>query len=323
MDVLLANHSTYPRVGEGADALRLRRAYAKRETGEVTPEQFEDVARDYVQEVIAEQEDAGLDVVTDGQGYWYDIVSHPTSRLDGLSIGGLLRLFDTNTYVRQPEVTGDLSGSFGLAEDFAKAHTTKQLKVSVAGPYTLARHSVIKTDDDLSKVALVYAEILAREIDALAKAGCTLVQIEEPSLLKHPDDAPMVNNLLKRATELKPSTVTVSLVTYWGDATIIYGELLRMPVDMLGFDLIYGSGLADMLVADSPDRPVALGAIDGRNTKLDDIESTKATVGRIVDGLGAKGVTTVHLQPSSGLEYLPRDRAQRKLHRLAELRDTL
>jgi 5-methyltetrahydropteroyltriglutamate--homocysteine methyltransferase len=322
--LILANHSSYPRVGDGAHAQRLRRAYANRETGKITNEQFDDLALDYVAEVIGEQEQAGLDLVTDGLVYWYDLIAHPTSRLDGTATRGIVRFFDTNTYVRQPEVTGKIGGTFGLAQDYAKskAHATKPLKAIVTGPYTLARHSIAGSNGDFRHTAVAYAEALGRELEALNGAGATFVQIDEPSLLKQPEDAELVRNLLERATQTK-GNLTISLTTYFGDATTIYGELQRMPVDMLGFDLIYGPTLVETIVHNGSDRPVALGAIDGRNTKLDDTTKVAEAVDRVMDALDKRGVSDVHLQPSCGLEFLPRDRAKRKLERMQEIRDAI
>jgi len=311
-------------VGDGSTAQRLRRAYANRETGKIDENEFETIARDYVAEVVKEQEDAGLDLVTDGLVYWYDLLAHPARRLDNITINGLVRFFDTNTYVRQPEVNGKIGGTFGIADDFkkAKSQTTKELKAVIPGPYTLARHSISKSNGDLSSMAMAYAEALGRELEALNAAGATVVQIEEPSLLKVPDDAEMVRNVLKRAVASK-GNLTISLATYFGDATTIYGELINMPCDMLAVDVIYGPGLFETIVQHGSDRPIALGVIDARNTKLDDTRDVAAKVGRIVDGLDAKGVSEVHLQPSNGLEFLPRDRAKRKLERLAEIRDAV
>ncbi|MEX2395269.1 MAG: hypothetical protein WD826_12410, partial [Actinomycetota bacterium] len=261
MQILLANHSTYPRVGEGAQAQRLRRAYADRETGKIDDAGWDEIARSYVAEVIAEQESAGLDVVTDGLVYAYDVVSHPASRLENVSIGGIVRFFDTNTYVRQPEVNGTPAGSFGLASDFARAKplATKELKQVVVGPYTLAKHSIIQGNGDgLHRVALAYADALANDLAELATAGATIVQIDEPSLLRNPEDAELVRQLLQRATA--NTTIKTVLTTFFGDATPVYGELIQMPVDVLGFDLIYGPTLVDAIVATPPGKSLALGA---------------------------------------------------------------
>lgn len=320
MRLVLANHSSYPRVGEGPHAQRLRRAYAQREVGKIDDAAYDEVADSYKAEVIAEQESTGLDLVTDGLVHWYDVIAHPASHLDNIDSRGIVRFFDTNTYVRQPEPRGTPTGTFGLAEDFKKAnrHANKTLKVVATGPYTLARHSL--TNGNFLDTATSYAEALSRDLEALDAAGATFVQIDEPSLLQQPEDAELVRNLLTRAVATK-GNITISLTTYFGDATPIYGEILKMPADVIGFDLVYGSAVADAIVHHGADRPVVLGAIDGRNTKLDDTLVVAQTVGRVMDALGAKGVGEVHLQPSCGLEFLPRDRAKRKLERMREIAD--
>lgn len=324
MRLVLANHSSYPRVGDDANAQRLRRAYARRETGKLTDEGFDEIVASYVAEVIGEQESAGLDLVTDGLVYWYDLMAHPTSRLEGVEINGLVRFFDTNTYVRQPEVVGKIAGSFGVAAEYARAKAVAkaELKAVVTGPYTLARHSIIKSNGDLGSLAMTYAEVLGAELEALRKAGARFVQIDEPSLLKFPGDAELVRNVLMRAVASK-GDLTISLATYFGDATTLYGELIRMPVDVIALDLQYGPGLVDTILQNGSDRPIALGAIDGRNTKLDDVDTVARQVGRVMEALGSRGVEEVHLQPSCGLEFLPRDRAKRKLERMREISEAI
>lgn len=320
MRLVLANHSSYPRVGEGPRAQRLRRAYARRETGELTDDGYREVARDYIAQIIVEQESAGVELVTDGLVHWYDLISHLASRLEGIRIDGLVRFFDTNTYVRQPEIVGRMSGTFGSAPDFAFATSVAQSSVKpvLPGPYTLARHSIASGNGDLTSMTMAFADLLGAELTELARAGAGLVQIEEPSLLRFPEDVGIARTALERAVGGK-GDVRVSLVTYFGDASSLYGELLHMPVDMLGFDLVYGPSVADLLISQPPDRPVALGALDGRNTKLDDTDTVARTVGRVAEALGSRGIGEIHLQPSCGLEFLPRDRAKRKLERMREI----
>jgi len=289
----------------------------------MTDADYDEVAKDYTAEIIREQQDAGAELVTDGIVTWYDLMSRPASRLAGVEINGIVRFFDTNTYVREPVVVGPISGSFGLVDDYTRAAELSgtDVKVIVTGPYTLARHSIIKTDDDVTSVARAYAEALRNELVALDKAGARFVQIEEPSLLKNPDDAELVRNLLESALTSK-GNLFVSLATYFGDATTIYGELLKMPVDMLALDLIYGTQLVEAILHDGT-KPLALGLVDGRNTKPDDIAKTSETLKRVVGALDVRGVGEVHLQPSCGLEFLPRDRAKRKLERMREIREAV
>lgn len=324
MRLVCANHSSYPRVAEGPRGQRVRRAYTRRERGEIDDASYLDVVRDYVREIVAEQEDAGCQITTDGQVGWYDLVSHQAARLDGIRIGGLHRFFDTNYLVRQPEVTSAVSGSYGLGDDFTfLAGVTRVVpKAVVTGPYTMARHSILSANGGFPALVAQYAEVTRAEVAALAAAGATIVQIEEPSLLHHHDDAALVRSALTTATADK-GHARISLVTYFGDAAMLYRELLDMPADILGFDLTYAPGLADLIVADPPPVPIALGAVDGRNTKLDPTDEVGRAIQRVTDALGAKGVEEVHLQPSCGLEYLPRDRALRKLERMREIADAV
>lgn len=322
MRLLVANHSSYPRVGEGREAQRVRRAYAQRERGKIDDAGYEDVVGDYVAEIIREQEEAGVELVTDGQVGWYDAVSRPTSRLDGIKIDGLLRFFDTNYLVRQPEVVGSISGSFGLADDHRRAAgaTSSEVKAVVTGPYTLARHSILSDGADVASVTAAYAEAAAQDVSALAEAGARIIQVEEPSLLAHPDDASLVREALERIAGAK-GAARISLVTYFGRATPLLDEIFSMPADIFGFDLTYDPDLAGAL--EGAERPLALGLLDARNTKPDDVETTARTVDKIAEAVAARGVDELHLQPSCGLEYLPRDRAKRKLERMQQIREAV
>ncbi|HVE91976.1 MAG TPA: hypothetical protein VNE62_06725 [Actinomycetota bacterium] len=325
MRLICANHSAYPRVGETPESQRLRRAYARRETGDVSTEGYVETARDYAAEVIAEQAEAGCDLVTDGQVHWYDLISHPASRLDGVGINGLLRFFDTNTYIRQPEILGPLSGRFDLTADYTWATTvsSRPVKPVLTGPYTLARYSIVRTDhySDVAALTMALAELVGDELHELGRAGATLAQIDEPELLRHPEDAALVNKALQVATDRK-GPLRVSLATYFGDATDLYRTLLDMPVDMLALDLQYGPGLVAEIERQGSDRPLALGAVDGRNTALDGT-SVAGIVDRVAEALDSRGVEELHLQPSCSLEYLPRDRARRKLVRMREIAESV
>jgi len=323
--LVCANHSAYPRVGETAESQRLRRAYSRRETDDISSDAYLQTARDYAAEILAEQAEAGCDLVTDGQVHWYDLISHPVSRLEGVRINGLLRFFDTNTYIRQPEIVGPLSGRLDLTDDFtwATAVSKARVKPVLTGPYTLARYCIRHTDHypDVASLTMAFAEFLGDELQTLGRAGASLAQVEEPELLRHPDDAPLVRRALSVATDSK-GPLKVSLATYFGDATPLYRMLLDMPADMLALDLQYGPGLVTEIERQGADRPLALGIVDGRNTALEGT-SAAGIVDRVAEALASRGVDELHVQPSCSLEYLPRDRARRKLARMREIADAV
>src|SRR3989337_3675282 len=100
---------SYPKIPTRPRPARLRRAIARFDRGEIAAEELARVEDEVAIEVIGEQAEAGLDIVTDGQVRWDDDQTHIARRLDGFQIGGLQRYLDTNTYYRQPEVAGPVA----------------------------------------------------------------------------------------------------------------------------------------------------------------------------------------------------------------------
>jgi 5-methyltetrahydropteroyltriglutamate--homocysteine methyltransferase len=324
MELLLANHSSYPRIGDEPGRQRLRRAYAQHERGEIGATEFQAIQTSVVQEIIQEQADAGLDLVTDGQIRWYDPISHFAGRLGGVKINGLLRFFDTNFYVRQPVIAERLSWKGPiLVEEYraAQANSPKPVKVVLTGPYTLGRFSIRETPRyrDLPDLVADYADVLMREVESLAKAGATLIQIDEPSMLHHPGDAGLVKVALSRIAAQK-GRAQLALATYFGDAVPLYEVLQGFPVDVLGLDFTYSPGLRDLIVRAGSDKAIAFGLIDGRNTRIEQADTVLSVLRSMLPRV--KGSTS-YLTSSCGLEYLPRDKAQRKLTQMATIKAEL
>ena len=322
MDLLLASTGSYPRIGESAEEQRHRQAFARRERGEVSDEAFEAVQEAVTEEAIREQVEAGLDLVTDGQVRWYDPISHLTRGLTGVEIDGLLRYFDTNFYFRQPVVRGRLGwrGPVLLREfQFARRVSPRPVKPVLTGPYTLARGSLLKTDAyrGLGDLTLAFAEILAREVEALVAEGATLIQVDEPAILGHPEDLDLLRETLECLAAVK-GRADLGLTTYFGDAAPLYRELQRLPIDRLGLDFTYSPKLPALIAELGSAKPLALGLFDGRNTRLEREAEIFPLLDRILPALAGLGV---HLCPSSGLEYLPRERARAKLRTMRTIRD--
>jgi len=318
MELLVANHSSYPRIGDVPGQQRLRRAYAQHERGEITAAEFGAIQTAVVQEIVRDQAEAGLDLVTDGQIRWYDPISHLAGRLDGVKINGLLRFFDTNFYIRQPVVVDRVvwKGPI-LVEEYrsAQAVSPKPVKVTLTGPYTLSRFSILESPRyrDLPELVADYTEAIMKEVEALATAGATLIQIEEPSMLHYPGEAGLVKVALSRIASRKGSA-RLLLATYFGDATPLYKILQGFPVDALGFDFTYSPGLGDLIARAGSDKAIAFGVIDGRNTRMQPTEEILPILrGALPKVKGSPSYVT----SSCGLEYLPRDKAQRKLKQMA------
>src|SRR5439155_25887933 len=287
MELTLANHGSYPRIGDSAEEQLLRRTIAQREKGEKTEADLR-AAEDRMTELaLREQIDAGLDVVTDGLIRWYDPISHLAGKLAGVRITGLLRFFDTNFYFRQPAVHLRIERTKPLVVDellFAQRKSSRPVKAVLTGPYTLARLSIEEASSTptnggsgggprgaaarFNRLLDGYTTALAEEVAALAQAGATLIQVDEPALARHPEGFSQVERSLAELAARK-GQAELTLALYFGDAAPLYEKLQTLPVDVLSLDFAYSPGLLDRVRSGSA-KKLALGLVDGRNTRLED-----------------------------------------------------
>src|SRR3989304_7639145 len=108
MELITTSTGSYPRIGKTPEFQLLRQTIAQWESGKKTEADLKAAEDALTRAAIAEQVSSGLDLVTDGQIRWYDPISHLAGKWENVSINGLLRFFDTNSYIRQTEVKGPL-----------------------------------------------------------------------------------------------------------------------------------------------------------------------------------------------------------------------
>jgi 5-methyltetrahydropteroyltriglutamate--homocysteine methyltransferase len=342
----LASAGSYPRFGDSHELLILRRTMDALAEGERTTADLLDAQNDMTRRAIAEQVQAGLDIITDGLIRWNDPISHLPGKLDNVRIDELLPFFDTQTYFRRPVLTGKLlrRGHLVAAEySFARnalghlpTPAAKAGKLSIkpvlTGPYTLAKYSVSENGaahgaaGDLESRARDYAEVLAVEIETLAQGGAQLIQIDEPAILYHPGDWKIfesaIQHLANTRDVVKKSgrTLELALYTYFYDAAPLYEKLMSLPVDTLGLDLVSGPKLAATIAAAGSAKPLALGMVSGCRAEMEDAETIARVLDRVLPKIhGGRA----YLGPSCGLEYLSRSNALAKLELLPKIQAML
>ncbi|KXB06041.1 hypothetical protein AKJ51_04320 [candidate division MSBL1 archaeon SCGC-AAA382A20] len=300
--------------------MRLRESYRKWEMDRISDSEMEKVYRDYTQKIIEEQEKAGLDVVTDGQLRWYDPISHFARKMEGCKIDGLLRYYDTNFYFRQPVVIGELSkvepilkNEFLSAKDFA----TVTLKPVITGPYTLAKHSINEFYEDFSELIFNFAHIIGQEIEDLVKLGAKEIQINEPAILQKKSDFDIFSKAFNRLAGFRGDS-QIDLALFFGDSTTIYEGLQELSADLLAFDFTYSDELTSLIEELGTEKKLGLGLINARNTRLEKVEEVAGMVRKIVPYINSD---EIYLQPSCGVEFLPREIAFEKLKLLVKVKE--
>lgn len=307
----------YPKIPNRPRPARLRNAINRRDRGEISDEELERVYDEVTVEVIEEQVAAGVDIITDGQVRWDDDQTYVMRRIRGVEIGGLQRYLDTNTYYRQPEIAGELRWEKPvLARDwqFAQEHSARPVKAVVPGPYTLAVLSRDRHYGNREKLANALAEQLRFEVEGLAAAGCRHIQVNDPVIVFNKDDIDIFVQANRRLLDnIEPET---GIYTWSGDANTLLHRLVELPVDVIGLDFVWGpQNWTALRGADFSGKKLGLGVVDGRNTRLETAEQVAEAVRRAGEAVPPE---RLYLNPSSGLEYLPREVAFEKLRVMVE-----
>lgn len=185
----------------------LLEALRKRQAGQLSFKEFNEVADKAVLEALRYQEEAGVDIVSDGEQRRDNFYSFVTEKLDGVKLMTLaelmdyvedragfdqiLRSMDAPAFaIKNPTVVDKIRPRMPLALDeyeFLRKHTDKPIKVPLPGPYLLIRSMWVKgvsdavypTQEDL---AADIVEVLRNELIALRDAGADFVQFDEPVL---------------------------------------------------------------------------------------------------------------------------------------------
>ncbi len=307
---------SYPKIGPNSKAPNLRAAIGRFDRGLISQDELRNVEEQVTTEIIQDQAQAGIDLVTDGQVRWDDGQTYFAGRIDGFSINGLIRYFDTNTYYRQPVAHGPLRWREPIAlDDFrlAVANSPRPVKQVITGPYTLARLSRSDHHSDLTQLVTELAEVLNQEARELEANGATVIQFDEPAILKHPEDYHLFCDAMARLT--RDLRATLCLYTYFGGIASLGAGFFDLPFHVFGLDFVMGPANWGSLNQFPADRSLALGIVDARNTRLETVEELVESVRRVVPFVS---LDRIYLNPSCGLEFLPRDVAYNKLALLVE-----
>ncbi len=314
MIITVVDH--YPKIPNPPREPKLRRTIHAYDQGKITKEELNKVFDEVTKEVIEEQISAGVELITDGQIRWEDGQSYIGKKLNGIEIGGLFRYFDNNTYYRQPIIMGEISWREPIIlEDWKKAQEwakDKPVKAVLTGPYTLARLSRDEYYKDLEKLSKAYTKALMEEVKLLEKKKVQYLQFNEPSIQYYPEDFDLFLELYKEFR--KVFSGKLAIYTYFYSLVPLKNRLKELPVDILGIDFVSKKENFELLREFPKNLSLGYGIIDARNTKLETPEQIADLIKRVLNHISEDNL---YVNPSCGLEYLPRERAYEKLSNLS------
>src|SRR4051794_16044966 len=297
-----------------------------RELWRLPPELLAEAQDDATLVAIRSQEEAGLDIVTDGEIRRESYSNHFATALDGVDIdhpGSVLNR--SGKPIPVPRVVGEISrpGPIDAADvRFLRAHTDRAVKFTVPGPFTMAQQAQNDYYPDDRALALAYADVVREEIADLFAAGADIVQIDEPWLQARPEVARKYGaEAVSRALEGAAGPVHVHLC--FGYAAMVserpegysfLPELADTPADAISVETAQ-SHLDPATLRPLRGKGIALGVLD---LSTPEVETAEVIADRVRRALDDVDVAKLVLSSDCGLKYLPRESAAGKMRALAQ-----
>ncbi len=291
--------------------------------------------RDATLLALKEQEDAGVDIVSDGEQSRQHFVHGFLEFVEGIDFEHKVKMgIRADRYEAMvPVVVGPLrlKGRVHEAEaKLARAHTAKQLKFTLPGPMTIVDTIADRHYGDKPRLAMAFAELLNQEARALAKDGVDVIQFDEPAFNVYMDDVKRwgIAALHRAIQGLKCTTAVHICYGYgiqanidwkqtlggqWRQYEEIFPALAKSRIDQVSLECA-NSKVPLELLGLLKGKDVLLGVIDVATDRVETPQEVAATIGRALKHVAAK-----RLFPCTNCGMAPMDReiAFAKLRSLA------
>jgi 5-methyltetrahydropteroyltriglutamate--homocysteine methyltransferase len=304
--------------------------------GEFGPVDLQEVLDDAVDTALRDQEEAGVDIVTDGEmrraGFF---TAEFYSHLTGLQPWEPERKkgpagHDQQHRFRVLEPIAAPNG-LGVVDEYkyARTRTRRPLKVTIPGPFTLSGRLILgDVYKDRIEAAWAFVPILNAELRALVEAGVDFIQIDEPSPAIHPeapvDFAGLFNGAVKVISEHRDVRLAAHLCfgNYVGRPLAkrtyapVLDQMLQFQVDQLVLEFA-NRELAELPLCReiAAHKDLAIGLIDVKNYYIETPEDVAERIRNVLEYVPAERLSIV---PDCGFSQTARWAARAKLHSMVE-----
>ena len=275
---------------------------------------------------IKAQEEAGLDIVTDGEIRRESYSNRFATALEGVDIDNPGTALDRSGHPNPvPRVVGRIRRKHPVeVEDlrFLKRHTTRKVKITVPGPFTMSQQAQIEFYPTAEAAAMDYAQAVNEEIRDLFAAGADIVQVDEPYMQARPEKAREYGlKALNRALDGITGTTAVHIC--FGYAAIIHErpsgysflpELAGCSCRQVSIETAQ-SKLDCRVLEALRGKSVMVGCIDLNDLAVESPETVAARIRRALPHVPKESVI---LAPDCGMKYLPREVAFGKMRAMVE-----
>src|SRR5207302_4006476 len=273
---------------------------------------------------LKEQEDAGIDIVTEGEQSRQHFVHGFLEFIEGIDFSRKVKMGirDNRYEAMVPVVTGPLrlKGRVHQAEaQLARAHIRRELKLTLPGPMTIVDTIADEHYGDKVKLAMAFAELLNQEARALQKDGVDVIQFDEPAFNVYMDDVKNwgIAALERAARGLKCTTCVHICYGYgiqanidwkrtlgheWRQYEEIFPALAKSRIDQVSLECIHSKVPIELLGL-LKGKDVLVGVIDVATDTVETPQEVADVIRR-----AAKHVPAKRLYPCTNCGMAPMDR---------------
>ena len=291
------------------------------------PEPYlEEAQDDATRLAVADMERAGVDVVTDGEMRRESYSNRFATALDGVQLDPPGIAIDRTGHENPvPLVVGPIRRKHPVEVrdvEFLRSLTTRRIKITVPGPFTMTQQAQDDHYGDARSLALAYADAVNEELRDLKAAGADIVQIDEPYLQARPEPArAYAVEAIDRALDgIEGDTV---LHTCFGYAHIVHDRPPGYPFlaeldDCAATHVSIEAAQPDLdpeVLHALPSKTVVLGVLDLGSPEVETPDRVAERIGRALEVVPRERLVVA---PDCGMKYLPRERALAKLEAMVE-----
>lgn len=287
----------------------------------IEPEWLQEAQDDATRLAILDQERAGLDIITDGEIRRESYSNRFATELEGVDLDNPGTALDRSGHPNPvPRIVGKIRRRRPVTVrdlEFLKSHTSKPVKMTVPGPFTMAQQAQNDFYEREEDIALDYAAAVNEEIKDLFAAGADIVQIDEPYMQARAEKARLYGvRALERALDGVQGMTAVHIC--FGYAAIIHErpsaysflpELADSRVKQVSIETAQ-SNLDCSILGKLSNKNIILGVLD---LSTHDVETPETVAARIDRALPFVDQARMVVAPDCGLKYLPRDVAFGKM----------
>ncbi len=297
---------SFPQTGE------LRTARADLRAGRLDPKGYDERIAGEIRDVLAFQEQAGIDVLVHGEPERNDMVQYFAERLDGYvaTQHGWVQSYGTR-YVRPPILAGDISRPEPMTVGwtrYAQSQTSRPVKGMLTGPVTMLAWSFVRDDQPQAETARQVALALRDEVSDLESAGTAVIQVDEPALREtlplradgHAEYLAWATESFRLATASVRADTQIHTHMCYAEFGDIISAINDIDADVISLEAARSHmQVADELAAAGYPREVGPGVYDIHSPRVPDADEVASLLRK---GLAAIPAERLWVNPDCGLK---------------------